>query len=135
MQDGQEVVERLHALKELGVRLAIDDFGTGYSSLRYLSRFRVDILKIAKPFVDGIGRQSPEEAALSRAIVDLGNVLELQTVAEGIEQAEQETELQGLGCRLGQGFLFARPLDATALGALLAERRGESGADAGRAVA
>ena len=126
MQEGDAVIERLHALKELGIRLAIDDFGTGYSSLRYLSRFRADILKIAKPFVDGIGRQSAEEAALSRAIVDLGTVLELQTVAEGIELYEQEVELQSLGCQLGQGFLFSRPLDAAALEALLDERAGRA---------
>ena len=122
MQEGDEVIGRLEALKALGVRLAIDDFGTGYSSLRYLSRFNVDILKIAKPFVDGIGRQSPEETALSRAIVDLGNVLQLQTVTEGIELHEQEVELQELGCRFGQGFHCSRPLDVVALEALFDER-------------
>ncbi len=126
MQEGDAVIERLHALKELGIRLAIDDFGTGYSSLLYLSRFRADILKIAKPFVAGLGRQLPEEAALSRAIVDLGAVLELQTIAEGIELREQEVELQGLGCLCGQGFLFSRPLDATALEALLDARGGRA---------
>ena len=126
MQEGDAVIERLHALKDVGIRLAIDDFGTGYSSLRYLSRFRADILKIAKPFIDGLGRQSAEETALSRAIVDLGTVLELQTVAEGIELREQEVELQGLGCQLGQGFLFSRPLDAAALEALFDEFGGRA---------
>ena len=127
MQEGEEMIGRLGALKALGVRPAPNAPAPGYSSLRYLSRFSVDILKIAKPFVDGIGRQSPEETALSRAIVDLGNVLQLQTVAEGIELRVQEVELKELGCRFGQGFHFSRPLDVEALEALFDER--------GRAVA
>ncbi|MDX6639403.1 MAG: hypothetical protein QOF12_414, partial [Solirubrobacteraceae bacterium] len=101
----------LRSLRALGVRLAVDDFGTGYSSLRYLNRFPLDVLKMAKPFVDGLATQS-EDPALARAIIDLGSSLGLQIVAEGIEGADQLVQLRRLGCPLGQGFLFSRPLPA-----------------------
>ena len=99
------MLERLQALKKLGVRLAIDDFGTGYSSLSYLQRFPIDILKIAKPFVEEVALGA-ERAALARAIIGLGDTLRLQTVAEGIEMAEQRAALIELGCPLGQGHLL-----------------------------
>ncbi|MDX6413146.1 MAG: hypothetical protein QOH23_556, partial [Gaiellaceae bacterium] len=94
----------------LGVRLAMDDFGTGYSSLSYLSRFPVDILKMDRSFV-GAG----ENVALQSAIIALGASLSLDVIAEGIELPEQEKSLQDLGCEIGQGFLFARPMGADAL--------------------
>jgi EAL domain-containing protein (putative c-di-GMP-specific phosphodiesterase class I) len=125
MQDAEGTIRRLDALKALGVQLAIDDFGTGYSSLSYLRRFPIDVLKIDKSFVDGVGNGSGD-SALASAIIELGHTLGLQTVAEGIEQPEQVAELQALGCDLGQGFYFARPLDAEATGALLRRcRRGD----------
>jgi EAL domain-containing protein (putative c-di-GMP-specific phosphodiesterase class I) len=93
------------------VLLAVDDFGTGYSSLRYLRRFPIDLLKMAKPFVDGLA--SREGAALARTIIELGSSLGLRTVAEGIEGATERDQLERLGCELGQGFLFARPLTAS----------------------
>jgi EAL domain-containing protein (putative c-di-GMP-specific phosphodiesterase class I) len=108
MGDGETAVRRLERLKELGVSIAIDDFGTGFSSLSYLHRFPVDTLKIAKPFVDRVGRG--EIGRLAAAIVSLGESLRLETVAEGIEEAEQRDGLRALGCALGQGFYFARPL-------------------------
>jgi diguanylate cyclase (GGDEF)-like protein/PAS domain S-box-containing protein len=111
MRDTDATVERLRELKELGVRLAIDDFGTGYSSLSYLRRFPVDILKVDKLFVDGLGT-GLEESALVHAIVQLSHALGLETIAEGIESAEQCTQLVDLGCELGQGYHFARPMDA-----------------------
>jgi diguanylate cyclase (GGDEF)-like protein/PAS domain S-box-containing protein len=120
-EDKEDAVERLWALKRLGVRLAVDDFGTGYSSLSRLRRFPIDSLKIPKPFVDGLLRGS-EDSALARTIIDLSARLQMPVVAEGIEQRDQWTELRRLGCQLGQGFYFARPLDAEALTALL--RRG-----------
>ena len=83
--------------------LAIDDFGTGYSSLSYLRRFPIDMLKIDKAFVDGIGR-GREDTALTHAIVKLSHTLQLHTVAEGIEQASQAVHLAGLGRQDGQGF-------------------------------
>jgi len=111
MQDTEATIERLRALRALGVRLAVDDFGTGYSSLRYLNRFPLDVLKMAKPFVDGLG--SPDgDPALARAIIELGSDLGLHIVAEGIERSPQLAHLQRLGCPYGQGFWFARPMPA-----------------------
>ena len=118
IREFDEIVDRLRELKTLGVRLAIDDFGTGYSSLAYLQRFPIDILKIDKAFVDGVGRGG-KDAALARTIIALGDMLSIHTVAEGIEQAEQRTQLCALGCGLGQGFLFAKPLSVADASALL----------------
>ena len=109
MQKNETILERFRALKALGVRLAIDDFGTGYSSLGYLQRFPIDILKIDKAFVDDIG-STGAEPALVRAIIALGDTLRLQTIAEGIELTQQLRGLQELGCEMGQGYLFARPV-------------------------
>jgi diguanylate cyclase (GGDEF)-like protein/PAS domain S-box-containing protein len=122
MQQTDTVLERLQGLKKLGVRLAIDDFGTGYSSLSYLQRFPIDILKIAKPFVEEVALGA-ERAALARAIVGLSDTLRLQTVAEGVEMAEQRAALIELGCPLGQGHYFSRALPAETVGRMLASRR------------
>lgn len=118
MQRTDETLWILQGLKELGVQLAIDDFGTGYSSLAYLQRFPMDILKIDKSFVDGVARGG-NDAALTRTIIALGEMLSLRCVAEGIETAEQWAQLRVLGCALGQGFYFSRPLDVSATSALL----------------
>ena len=118
MQDTAVTLRKLHALKALGVRLAIDDFGTGYSSLSYLQRFPVDILKIDKAFVNGVSRAN-SDAALARTIIALASMLELRTVAEGVEHADQRTQLVALGCALGQGYLFAKPLTAADIELLL----------------
>ena len=122
MQQTDGVLERLQQLKALGVRLAIDDFGTGYSSLSYLQRFPIDILKIAKPFVEEVG-QGADRSALARAIVGLGDTLKLQTIAEGIERAEQRASLIELGCTLGQGHHFWPALSAAAIEELLTTDR------------
>jgi diguanylate cyclase (GGDEF)-like protein/PAS domain S-box-containing protein len=119
MQDVEETIVQLGALKELGVRLAIDDFGTGSSSLGYLQRFPIDTLKIDKSFVDGIATDDSEDPALVRAIVQMASTLSLETIAEGIEGSDQLDELRSAGCRAGQGYLFARPLVADALEAFL----------------
>jgi diguanylate cyclase (GGDEF)-like protein/PAS domain S-box-containing protein len=103
-------IDQLNELKSLGIRLAMDDFGTGYSSLSYLSRFPVDILKMDRSFVSG-----EENEALTSAIIALGASLSLDVVAEGIELPEQASSLQELGCEIGQGFLFARPMTSDAL--------------------
>jgi diguanylate cyclase (GGDEF)-like protein/PAS domain S-box-containing protein len=115
MQDVEETVRKLRDLKDLGVHLAIDDFGTGSSSLGYLQRFPIDTLKIDKSFVDGIAADDSEDPALVRAIVQMAATLNLDTIAEGIEGSEQLNELLSAGCRSGQGYLFARPLQADAL--------------------
>ncbi|UOY00479.1 sensor domain-containing protein [Blastococcus sp. PRF04-17] len=119
MNDTSATIATLNALKELGVRLAIDDFGTGYSSLTYLQRFPIDILKIDKSFVDGLGGQNVEESAVARTIVALAKTLRLETVAEGVERSEHVRELQTLNCDIAQGYFFARPLDARSLEVLL----------------
>jgi diguanylate cyclase (GGDEF)-like protein/PAS domain S-box-containing protein len=110
-EDGDVAAHRLADLKALGVRLAVDDFGTGYSSLSRLHDFPIDMLKIPKPFVDGVAL-GEERSALARAIVELSAALGLRVVAEGIEQAEQAAALRALGCRTGQGFYYARPMPA-----------------------
>jgi diguanylate cyclase (GGDEF)-like protein/PAS domain S-box-containing protein len=125
MADTEFAVQRLLDLKELGVRLAMDDFGTGYSSLSYLSRFPVDILKMDRSFVG-----SGENVALTSAIIALGASLDLDVVAEGIELPEQEASLHGLGCEIGQGFLFAKPMPVGPLFDFLAANPDWSGAGA-----
>jgi diguanylate cyclase (GGDEF)-like protein/PAS domain S-box-containing protein len=122
MQQTDSVLERLQQLKAVGVRLAIDDFGTGYSSLSYLQRFPIDILKIAKPFVEEVS-QGADRSALARAIIGLGDTLRLDTIAEGIEMAEQRAALIELGCTLGQGHHFWAALPAPAISELLAADR------------
>ena len=92
------------------MRLALDDFGTGHSSLSHLRDFPIDILKIAKPFVDRIGGEAAETTFVD-AILRLAGALDLEVVAEGIESAEQAETLRLLDCPLGQGYHFARPLD------------------------
>ena len=121
MQDMELSIERLGALKQLGVRLAVDDFGTGYSSLNYIRRFPVDILKVDKSFVDGVS-EGGEASALTAAVIELAGILNLKPVAEGIERADQLERLLELHCDMGQGFFFAKPLPAGELQALLTER-------------
>jgi diguanylate cyclase (GGDEF)-like protein/PAS domain S-box-containing protein len=106
----EEMTSTLDEVISLGVQLALDDFGTGYSSLSLLQTLPVHTLKIDRSFVQSIGT-GPERRAFVRAIVDLAEALSLRVVAEGIELEAQVTELWQLGCRLGQGFLFARPLE------------------------
>jgi diguanylate cyclase (GGDEF)-like protein/PAS domain S-box-containing protein len=118
MEQPDAAILILTELRRLGVRLALDDFGTGYSSLSYLQRFPVDILKIDRSFVAGVAG-STEDSALARGILTLGQTLGLETVAEGIETAEQLAALRELGCQLGQGYFFARPLGPAAVHALL----------------
>ena len=115
MNNVQASLTRLRRLKALGIRIAIDDFGTGYSSLAYLRQFPIDVLKIDQSFVASMV-ESPESAALVHTLVQLGKVLGLATVAEGIETEAQRTLLRSEGVDIGQGFLFARP---QAPGALL----------------
>jgi diguanylate cyclase (GGDEF)-like protein len=110
LADTEFGMQQLNELKSLGIRLAMDDFGTGYSSLSYLSRFPVDILKMDRSFVSG-----DENEALTSAIIALGASLSLDVVAEGIELDEQASSLEALGCEIGQGFLFARPMTSEAL--------------------
>jgi len=106
-------VQKLFALKELGVHLGIDDFGTGYSSLSRLHSFPIDTLKIDRSFVNRLGVDTGEEVV--KTIISLGLTLKLNVVAEGIETREQLRQLQNLGCHYGQGYLFSPPLSADAI--------------------
>jgi len=108
--EGRTILERLNQIREMGVQIAIDDFGTGYSSLSYLQQFEIHELKVDKSFVDGLGSADPEGGALAHAIVSMAHSLRLEVVAEGIEESSQRDELRSMGCRLGQGYLFSRPV-------------------------
>jgi diguanylate cyclase (GGDEF)-like protein/PAS domain S-box-containing protein len=119
IQDVEATVTAFRALKALGIRLAIDDFGTGYSSLSYLRQFPIDILKIDRSFVSSLDG-SADSNALVRSIINLSSTLRLDTVAEGIETAEQRQVLRGLGAHRGQGHLFARAMDPESMGEALA---------------
>ncbi|MGH7750801.1 MAG: putative bifunctional diguanylate cyclase/phosphodiesterase, partial [Candidatus Dormibacteria bacterium] len=110
--------EALARLRALGVRVAIDDFGTGYSSLSCLRDLPVDILKIAKPFVDALG-EGEQDRAFVTAIVRLAQTLDLDMIAEGIERPDQLALLQGLRCGLGQGYLLGRPMSCGGITELL----------------
>src|SRR3954454_17834772 len=119
MHDRDAAAATLWQLKGLGVRIAIDDFGTGYSSLAYLRRFPIDMLKVAREFVDGLGRDAHDDV-ITHAIVELANTLGLLTVAEGIETEQQSETLAALGCDIAQGYLFSRPIEAEAASAVMA---------------
>lgn len=116
-------IETLNRLKELGVQLAVDDFGAGYSSLEYLQHFPIDILKIDKSFVDGLGG-SADGSAATGAIVNVAKSFSLPVVAEGIELPDQRALLLELGCELGQGYEFSRPVDEEAMEGMLTADRG-----------
>ena len=125
----------LTQLKRLGVRLAIDDFGTGYSSLSYLRMFPIDVLKIDRSFVASMSK-GPDQTSLVSSILKLTETLNLETVAEGIEDADQLAELRAFGADLGQGFFFAEPISPEAVSALLTTRGGHiDGASVERNVA
>jgi diguanylate cyclase (GGDEF)-like protein len=118
MKDVPGTSKALHDLKRYGVRIALDDFGAGYSSLMYLQDLPVDILKVDKSFVDGIGAAG-DEPGLTGAIITLSHSLGLETIAEGIEERDQLLHLRALGCEMGQGFHFARPAAPEGIAELL----------------
>jgi diguanylate cyclase (GGDEF)-like protein/PAS domain S-box-containing protein len=109
LRDDEQVWADLTALRDSGVRIAIDDFGTGYSSLSYLRKFPIDVLKIDKSFIDDLV-SSEQQRAVVDAIVRLAQTLNLTVVAEGIEEPAQRDLLAEMGCPLGQGYLFSRPV-------------------------
>ncbi|MCU1405617.1 MAG: sensor-containing diguanylate cyclase/phosphodiesterase, partial [Glaciihabitans sp.] len=111
--------DQLRGLRELGVKIAMDDFGTGYSSLSYLQKLQLDILKVDKSFVDGLGDGDLDGSALVTAIISLAHSLRLDVVAEGIENAHQRDELWSMGCAFGQGYLYSRPLQSDQMTELL----------------
>lgn len=107
--DADAMIAVMHELQTLGVHLAMDDFGTGYSSLADLQQIPTDVLKIDRTFVAGLAR-SEEERTLASAILRLAVSLGKRTLAEGIEETAQLVHLRSLGCELGQGNLFAKPM-------------------------
>ena len=119
MRDPLVAADRLREIKLIGVKIAVDDFGTGYSSLAYLKNFPVDSLKIDRTFISGVGVDK-DDSAIVRSVVALGHALDLSVTGEGIETPEQRAYLQDLGCDLGQGYLFDRPLPAAAIEAAIA---------------
>jgi diguanylate cyclase (GGDEF)-like protein/PAS domain S-box-containing protein len=114
-------LERLRALRELGVAIAIDDFGTGVASLSTLQRYPIDILKIDRAFVEKLGDE-PDGATLTRAIIALASTLTLETLAEGVETEAQRSMLLSLGCPQGQGYLFSAPVPAADFARLVQNR-------------
>ncbi|MGZ3254336.1 MAG: sensor domain-containing protein [Burkholderiaceae bacterium] len=117
MANPLQTIENLSLLKKLGLRLALDDFGTGYSSLAYLQKLPIDVLKIDKAFVHGLGK-NPSDAEIVRLILALAQTLNLETVAEGVETQEHMLRLKKMGCYLGQGYAFSpaiSPADAEEL--------------------
>jgi len=119
LTDTDVAVRALERLKRLGVTLVVDDFGTGYSSLVYLRRLPVDVVKIDKSFVSGLGR-SDEDTAIVAAVTRLAGALGLETIAEGVETQAQRAALLDLGCTFGQGYLWLPPAPASAFGEWLA---------------
>jgi EAL domain-containing protein (putative c-di-GMP-specific phosphodiesterase class I) len=101
------------------VSIAVDDFGTGYSALSYLQQLPLDVLKLDRSFVQTLG--AADNSAVAETIVHLGHLLTLTVVAEGIETESQWEVCRDLGCGMGQGFLFAKPMVASALTTMLAE--------------
>ena len=130
----EETVRRLTEIKELGVRVAIDDFGTGYSSLAHLRQFPVDALKIDRSFITGLAHNLEGES-LIHTLVQLGKALSIETIAEGIEEPNELSLLREEQCDGGQGFLFAKPLDAAATEAFLKQRWTATAGAAPRAAA
>ncbi len=110
VESGGTIQNILAQIKKRKIKLSIDDFGTGYSSLSYLKRFPIDNLKIDRSFIEGLNYDE-ESFEIVRTIITLAKTLGMETISEGIETAEQLTELKNLGCQFGQGYLFAKPLD------------------------
>jgi diguanylate cyclase (GGDEF)-like protein/PAS domain S-box-containing protein len=126
MGDDEQIWADLAELQRLGVRIAIDDFGTGYSSLGYLRQRPIDVLKIDKTFIDELV-DDPQQVTLVSGIVGLAQSLNLTVVAEGIESARHRDVLIGLGCPLGQGYLYSSPVAAAEALALMAQPVPEAG--------
>jgi diguanylate cyclase (GGDEF)-like protein/PAS domain S-box-containing protein len=122
MADGDTGFRALRDLNSEGIRVAIDDFGTGYSSLEQLRRMPVDIVKVDRSFVSGMSADSTDREIVA-AVVGMGRALKLCVVAEGIETPEQAEALRDLGCDIGQGFLYAKPLPADEMDELAQSRR------------
>jgi len=118
MEHPESATELLQQLRDRDIQLSIDDFGTGYSSLSYLHRFPLHTLKIDRSFIQRIS-ETRQNLEIIQAIITLGHHLNMTVTAEGVETSEQLFLLRSLGCEEGQGYFFARPLEANAAEALL----------------
>ena len=118
IRDTKRALIVLIELKKLGVQLALDDFGTGYSSLSYLKRYPIDVVKIDQSFIVDVDRDESSHAIVSKTI-EMAHLMDLAVVCEGVETAEQHRALAELGSDLCQGFYFARPMAAEAIGHLM----------------
>jgi diguanylate cyclase (GGDEF)-like protein/PAS domain S-box-containing protein len=121
MSNTDQVLARLEELRAVGVRLSLDDFGTGYASLGYLARFPLNVLKVDRSFIQGVGTE--QESSLTPVMVSIGHSLGLQTIAEGVEDPSQVSHLRELGFDAAQGFLFSRPASADEMDTLLGVRK------------
>jgi EAL domain-containing protein (putative c-di-GMP-specific phosphodiesterase class I) len=113
-------VETLRKLKDLGIKVGLDDFGMGFSSLAYLKRLPVDMLKLDRTFVAGLGTNT-EDSAIAAAVINLSRAMGLVSIAEGVETPEQLAELRELGCNLAQGYFFSSPQPAEVMEELLTQ--------------
>ncbi|MGB2246639.1 MAG: putative bifunctional diguanylate cyclase/phosphodiesterase, partial [Alcanivorax sediminis] len=118
MEDMEQNIEMLQQLRKRGIELALDDFGTGYSSLSYLKRFPVDTLKIDRSFIMDLDK-NPDDAAITRAIIDMAHSLQMNVVAEGVETEEHLAILRSMACDTIQGFLISKPVPEEELVQLL----------------
>ena len=130
LQDLEDVIPRLSALRERGARVAIDDFGTGYSSLAYLTELPVDVLKVDKSFIDRVALDE-QGASLTEAIIAMSHSMKLTTVAEGVEVAEQAAWLRKVRCPIGQGYYWSRPVDLAGVHELLGRPTNDAGGELG----
>jgi EAL domain-containing protein (putative c-di-GMP-specific phosphodiesterase class I) len=128
MHDSDSIATDLQALRDMGVRIAIDDFGTGYSALSYLREFPIDIVKMDRSFVQELGRARGDDA-LVRSVLEMGEALEMDIIAEGIEDLSQLDSLREMHCGIGQGYYFSRPLSADEIAVFVAGRVPETLAD------
>ena len=118
MEDPESVIDELESIRKLGVKIAIDDFGTGYSSLNYLKRLPIDVLKIDKSFINDIGVNEHDEAIV-RAVIAIAHSLNMDVIAEGVEDLDQLIFLDKNLCDHVQGYVFSKPLSVTDFGQLL----------------
>jgi EAL domain-containing protein (putative c-di-GMP-specific phosphodiesterase class I) len=109
MKDPELLIKTLHQIKQLGIRVSIDDFGTGFSSLSHLQKLDVDKLKIDRAFVNEI-KDSSGDGSIAKMVVQLGQSLQMEIIAEGVETTMQAETLLSFGCHLAQGYLYAKPM-------------------------
>ncbi|MBX9901965.1 MAG: EAL domain-containing protein, partial [Burkholderiaceae bacterium] len=120
MKDPELLIKTLNQIKQLGIHVSIDDFGTGFSSLSYLQKLNVDKLKIDRAFVNQI-KDCSGEGSIAKMVVQLGQSLGMEIIAEGVETSMQAETLLSFGCHMAQGYFYAKPMEHDALRAWLAD--------------